>query len=429
MEVLHTDVVCPACGCTCDDLAIRMKGDTIVEIERACELALPWYASLSSESPVAARIDGQSVSLDAAIDEAARIIKAAQAPLVYGLSRSSTGGQRAAIALAETLGGVIDTTASVCHGPSIMAIQEVGESTCSLGEVKQRADLVIFWGADPLKSHPRHGERYSVDPVSEFLPNGRSDRTVIIVDVKPTASCEIADQFIKIAPGRDFEMICALRLLIRGIEPEQVPRCGVPLAELRRLADQLKECRYGVAFFGLGLAQSNLGHLTVDALLRMVAELNSHTRFTARRMRIPGDVTGADSVLCWQTGFPFGVDFSRSYPRYNPGEFTANDLLARGDVDCCLLIGSESLMAFSPGALAALQSIPVIAIDYPGTHPPFTPRVQFTSAVYGLDAPGTIYRMDEIPLPLKQLRPSQYPTDEELLSRLHLEVRENSPVR
>ena len=86
-----------------------------------------------------------------------------RAPLIWGLSRSSTAGQRAAVLLAEQIGATIDTTASVCHGPSIMAIQQVGESTCSLGEVRNRADLVIFWGADPAESHPRHFERYSVD--------------------------------------------------------------------------------------------------------------------------------------------------------------------------------------------------------------------------------------------------------------------------
>jgi formylmethanofuran dehydrogenase subunit B len=419
MEATYTDVVCPACGCTCDDLTLRLDADgTIVEMERACDLATPWFAAVNDAASPPALIEGRAAAVDDAISESAKILQAARAPLIYGLSRSSTGGQRAAIEMAESLGGVIDTTASVCHGPSIMAIQEVGESTCSLGEVKQRADLVIFWGADPVKSHPRHGERYSVDPVSEFLPHGREDRTVIVIDRKPTASCEMADQFIQVAHGRDYEMIWALRLLVRGIKPEHLPNCGVPLNELQRLADQMRQCKYGVVFFGLGLAQANQGHIIVDGLLRLVADLNSHTRFSARRLRIPGDVTGADSVLCWQTGFPFGVDFSRGYPRYNPGEFTANDLLARGEVDCCLLVGSESLSAFSQRALDMLQSLPVIAIDYPGTQPDFTPRVQFTSAVYGLDAPGTIYRMDETPLPLRQFRPSRYATDEELMRRM-----------
>ena len=89
----------------------------------------------------------------------------------------------------------------------------------------------------------------------------------------------------------------------------------------------MKSCRSGVVFFGLGLSQSGMGHANVEALLRLVTELNAHTRFYARRCAVPGDVAGADSVLCWQTGFPFSVNLNRGYPRYSPGEYSANALL------------------------------------------------------------------------------------------------------
>ena len=69
-------------------------------------------------------------------------------------------------------------------------------------------------------------------------------------------------------------------------------------------------------------------------------------------MRVPGDVTGADTVLLWQTGYPFAVNLTRGYPRYNPGEFTAHDMLKRGDVDACLFVGSEGVSRFSEAALA-----------------------------------------------------------------------------
>ena len=32
----------------------------------------------------------------------------------------------------------------------------------------------------------------------------------------------------------------------------------------------------------------------------------------------------------WTTGYPFGVNLSRGYPRFNPGEFSTVDLLVRG---------------------------------------------------------------------------------------------------
>ena len=83
-----------------------------------------------------------------------------------------------------------------------MATQEVGESTCTLGEVKNRADLVIFWGSNPVESHPRHFERYSVLPQGRFIPGGRMDRTLVVADVKQTASTESADIFLPLNPAK-----------------------------------------------------------------------------------------------------------------------------------------------------------------------------------------------------------------------------------
>ena len=37
----------------------------------------------------------------------------------------------------------------------------------------------------------------------------------------------------------------------------------------------------------------------------------------------------------------------------------------------------------------------------------------------GISAPGTVYRMDEIPLPLRPALVSPYPTDEEVIRRIH----------
>ena len=89
-----------------------------------------------------------------------------------------------AVSIADWIGGTIDTTTSVCHGPSGMAFQGVGEVTCSLGEVANRGDLIMFWGSNPAESHPRHFTKYSLMPKGMFLPNGRKDRTCVIVDVR-----------------------------------------------------------------------------------------------------------------------------------------------------------------------------------------------------------------------------------------------------
>jgi formylmethanofuran dehydrogenase subunit B len=146
-----------------------------------------------------------------------------------------------------------------------------------------------------------------------------------------------------------------------------------------------------------------------------VTDLNRHTRFYARRMRIPGDVAGADSVLCWTTGFPFSVSLARGYPRYNPGEYSASEVLERNEADACLLVGSEGVAALSESARARLVRIPTIVLDYPNETCPFTPAVSFTTAVYGVHLPGTAYRMDETPIPLRPVLPTDFPSDADVL--------------
>ena len=82
----------------------------------------------------------------------------------------------------------------------------------------------------------------------------------------------------------------------------------------------MKACRYGVLFFGMGLTMTRGRHFNSGAILALATDLNEYTHFVAKPVRGHGNVTGADNVVSWQTGFPFGVNFSRGYPRFNPGD-------------------------------------------------------------------------------------------------------------
>ena len=423
MATTYKDVACTRCGCVCDDLCITVNDGRIVEADRACGLAERWFLNLGTNEPPVAAIEGCPAEFGEAIERAAQILAASRYPLIYGLSRSSTDGQRAAVRLADQIGATIDTTASRCHAPSIMAIQQVGESTCTLGEARNRCDLIVFWGCDPVNSHPRHGERYSVDPAGMFLPNGRNDRFIIVIDHRRTDSAQLADWFIQIEKDRDFEMIWGLRCLLHGGDLANHQN-GLSNDDWRSLAERLSSCRSGIVFFGLGVAQAKMGHATVEALLRLVEDLNSHTRFYAQRMRIPGDVVGADAVLCWQTGYPFAVNLMRGYPRYNPGEYSANEVLAREEADACLLVGSEGVEHLSDAAVVHLKRIPTIFLDYPNVSCPCTPTVRFTTAIYGIHTRGTAYRMDEVPIPLQAILPATYATDDAVLNTMLTVIKE-----
>ena len=230
--------------------------------------------------------------------------------------------------------------------PSLQAMQTVGDSHATLGEVKNRADLVIFWGSNPAEAHPRHAIRYTVVPKGLFRPGGRKDRYVIQVDVRPTPSARMADQTILIRPGSDYEVFSTMRMMLRGETPDVAEVGGVPIDTWRALLERMKAARFGALYWGMGITMTRGKYLNAVALLELVRDLNAHTKFIASPMRGHGNVVGAATVLTWTTGYAFSINMGRGFPRYNPGEFSSVDLLVRGDVDAALVLAADAVGNF-----------------------------------------------------------------------------------
>lgn len=416
------NATCTYCGCLCDDIELHTQDERIVQAKQACELGRGWFLNHGGQdtSPPAL-VDNRPATMDEAIEAAAEILASADMPLVYGLSNSTSESQQAAIMLAEEIGAVVDSHTSLTHGPALMATQLVGKVTCTLGEVKNRADVVVYWGTNPVETHPRHLTRFSLDPEGTFVPAGRRGRTMVLIDVRETPSAYEADRFLQIRAGTDFELLTVLRALVdnQSIDHALIEASGLTLDQLTDLAQLMKGAQFGVFFFGPGLTMTRGRHMNVAALLALTASLNTFTKFAAMPMRAHGNDAGADSVMSWQTGYQFGVDFSRGYPRANPGEFTAVELLARHEADAALIVAADPWMTMPHSAVDHLKRIPVVVIDrgiVPGRR---TARVHFTTATPGISAPGTAYRMDKVPLRMRPALISPHATDEDILRAIH----------
>lgn len=420
-------VACTFCGCVCDDIELELADDRIVKARRACNLGSAWFLHhAQAGGDPAALVGGEPVGLEEALDEAARCLAGARCPLIYGLSNTTTEAQRACLHLADLIGASIDTTSSVCHGPTEIALQTVGKVSATLGEVKNRADLVVFWGANPAESHPRHFTRYSLTPKGRWVPRGRKDRYAVLIDVRRTPSARAVDQFIQVRPGSDFELINALRALLRGGEVDAVrveAATGVPLSIAAELAGRMRQARFVALFFGMGLTMTRGKHLNSIAILALAQDVTRHTRCVAIPNRGHGNVSGADTVLTGLTGYPFAVDFSRGYPRYNPGEYSAVDRLVRGEADSALIIASDPGANLPGAAREHLARIPTISLDTRVNVTARLARVHITTAPYGISAGGTVYRMDDIPITLRPTVPSPFPSDEAVLAELIRRVR------
>ena len=416
--------VCTGCGCLCDDVTVSAANERLSADTHGCAKGKNWLETIPSHFPFG-QVDGQPVSLEKAISVAADILCQAIHPLVFGLEQVTCEAASKAVAIADWLGATLDTTASFDQGPTGLAFQGVGEIACSLGEVRNRADLIVFWGADPMVTHPRHTSRYSVDPPGVQLPSGRKGRFVVVIDSEVNETARQADLWLRPKPGRDFELLWALRALIQGhgMSDYDAESNGVSLEDLKGFAGRLKGCRFGVLFFGDRLLGGPGHHLNADGAVSLAHDINAHTRFYARPLRRAGNPTGSESVTCWQTGYPFGVSMARGFPRFNPDEFTARRLLMQGEVDALLAVGvslDDNLAKIETNEPLAIPRIQ-IGCGNTGKGLP-APRVEIHTAPFPTSVAGTVYRMDDISLPLRPLTRPQLPDLEQVLSTLEATV-------
>ncbi|HEY9246180.1 MAG TPA: formylmethanofuran dehydrogenase subunit B, partial [Candidatus Methanoperedens sp.] len=133
-----TDALCPFCGCMCDDITVVVDNNKIVEAKHACKVGA---AKIMGHHRIKApmmrkdkKSDFKEVSYDEAINEAAQILAGSKRPLLYGWASALCEVHKKGVLLAEELGAIIDNTASVCHGPSALAVHEKGLPSSTLGQ-------------------------------------------------------------------------------------------------------------------------------------------------------------------------------------------------------------------------------------------------------------------------------------------------------
>jgi formylmethanofuran dehydrogenase subunit B len=426
----HTDVICPFCGTLCDDIEVHIENNRVMDVLNACKLGNAKFMSMNKKHrPLKPKIrkDGgfKESTWEESVEEVAKMLVKAKKPLLYGWSTTECEAHSVGIELAEEVGGVIDSHSSVCHGPSVLAIQDVGYPSVTLGEVKNRADLDIYWGANPMHAHPRHMSRYSRYPRSYFRERGQQDRTVVVIDVRKTDTASIADKFIQVKPGEDYELLNAFRTALNGGDiPDEV--AGVSNKDIHETLELMKAAQFGVIFFGVGLTMSPGKHRNIDIAISLTADLNKFTKFSIIAMRGHYNVTGFSEVLTWQSGFPFGVDFSKGYPFYNPGETTSVDLLVRGEVDAALIVGADPGANFPKKAIEHLARIPSAVIEPHETPTTYICDMMLPAAIAGIEVSGTAYRMDAVPLKVRKVMepPEGLYSDKEILEMILEKVRE-----
>ena len=167
--------------------------------------------------------------------------------------------------------------------------------------------------------------------------------------------------------------------------------------------------------------------MVAHAAHSLARDMNAHTRFVVMPLGGSGNHAGVQNVLAWQTGYPLAVSLAEGYPRYSPGEFTANDLLSRGEADAALVVSGDPVSQLTEVACKHLSRIPRIVLNSDGGPPLPGSSVFFRTSHFALRTTGTVFRMDGVPLPLRAVLPSTLPSDEAILRAIERRVMSEEP--
>ena len=373
-----SNVTCLGCGCACDDLRIGVSGGRIASVEPPCPLARAWFGDGGVPDRVLA--GGKPVSETDAIAAAAELLAgSAGRVLVYVGTDVSSQVQRAAIALADLLRAAVDGPTSPPAAAGLLAAQRRGRAAATLGEIKNRADMVVCWGVDPSARYPRWFERYA--------PDG-AGRALISVGVGADRGPAPAAESLAVSPEQEIAALSVLRAVALGNRLGELP---APLAQVAALGARLAASRYvALVHDAEPGAESDRDPMRAEGLIALAQALNGPTRAALVSLRVGGNLSGLEAALTWQTGYQMAVDFTAGVPRYTPS-LRAKDRLA--GFSAALVIGGADGM---PG----LERVPTVVIGRRASEVGFGPRVAIDTGVAGIHESGSAYRMDEVPLPL-----------------------------
>lgn len=384
-------VTCLGCGCACDDLEVQVREGRIVDISPSCPMGRAWFGDGSV--PDAITRGGSAATLDRAIVEASQVLAAAAGrTIVYLGPDLSSQAQRAALAIADFLRARVDTATSGAAAAGLLAAQRRGRAAATLGEIRNRADVVLFWAVDPGTRHPRFFSRF-IDAAGTHVPAGRAGRRVVSVTVGADRGPSGGDLELTLSTAEEITALSVMRATVLGNQLGELPP---NIQRAASAAALLKGAKYAAIVYEAEPGGEQPDPLHAEGLIALAQALNGPTRAALITLRSGGNRSGAELVLTWQTGYPMAVDFSEGFPRYTP-ERRALD--RPGETAAVLVAGSSTEL--SPEVAAALGRVPVVVIGPRASQASFTTRVAIDTGVAGIHEGGTAYRTDDIPLPLR----------------------------
>lgn len=416
---IHEEVVSPFCGIASDDLTIEVSGlDVSVVANGDAVTKKGFETSLGDLTP---RVNGKEVALATAISTAAALLRDSTQPVISGLA-TDVGGARAVMALADKSRAVIDHYASEATFRNLLVLQDTGWMNTTLGEVKNRVDLLVVVGSDVEAIFPRFFERCVWNEESLFKQDIASREVIFLGKaLSGKASTSPAGKVAEVmaCDNADLpEVVSVLRALIAGRTMQATEVGGIEMSAMQALAERLQAAQYGVVTWAAGELDFEGAEATIQTVCELIKDLNKTTRCSGLPLGGLGGETTVNQVSAWQAGYPMRTSFGLGYPDYDPHLYDSARMLAAGEVDTLVWVSSFDVDLSSPEGADN-----TIVLGRSGMQFSDVPAVFIPVGTPGIDHAGQVFRTDGVvALPVKKLRDSGLPSVADVLASIEEEL-------
>ncbi|MEX0671315.1 MAG: hypothetical protein WD060_12760 [Pirellulales bacterium] len=354
--VLSNPRVCTACPLLCDDVVVTATGVT-----QACDMGVIAFEASGMEAEMMSLVDGAATPREAAIDRAAAMITTARQVLVTGLADATLESITIACDLAEAVGAAVDASSSETSQASGPTIARAGEVTAEWEEVRDRADLVVFWFCDPAASHPRFIERFIVLPTAAGIP-----RHTIAIGTEPVMPASPTHRHVALPITAAVDAARLIETMVIGVGGGPLCICDAAVVSgAEAVAAAIATAGCAAIVTKRGADPVGLGPWSAARLVRAIA----HTK-PAFEIPLAGGIdsganlAGAAAVSTWRYGAAGGIaQATRGGGAFLPAECDAIRLIDRNEVDCVVAVGRlppaiEEAIARRTAALGLVRVAP-----------------------------------------------------------------------
>ena len=269
-------------------------------------------------------------------------------------------------------------------------LQTTGWQTTTLGEVKNRADLIVCIGTDVVTHNPRFFERF-VDIEGMFVGDPANPREVIYIGDKAPVGANL----VTCSGVQLFEVVAVLHALVLGKSIKSTHVAGIDLNELQMIALKLKTAKYAVLTWITKDLDFPYAELVIEQITKIIATLNQTTRAAGLPLGGSDGDSSANHAYTWLNGLT--LNYQANFPH-----------------DALVWVNS-----FNANKQPPTSAFPIIVLGNAHTKLVQTPHVFIPIATPGLDCSGTLFRVDSsVILPLKKVRTNALPTLSEVAHQI-----------